>query len=406
MKIDLLASRLEESDYILIHSKKSGQLRVLEKSGRIACDIAAECALDEDDVQSQIGALVSKALDSGQEPHVRLVIQLVHQATERDGICKAVSNLCNMLGPEFQPIIQLHFDSDVENWGNIKKMIKKLRESSARPNETHIELLAPLATYPQEQAEALFELGLRLRFVSGWTRSCPSNPPLAIQIKAMRQFSEIGFRIPVEWYVHAGNMADFEEQIPELLANNYCSGFSLPLVSENPYYQFKMDSPEMPEAMEYCQFLVRNYRLYPFYDDVFSPLNILALRIRDGGWNSKLGLPAELRTLIDEQGVIGLHHQCGALARQWATAADVAATPLDVLERQFRQFASNAWQWEKNPFCAGCSWRHVCGGIDAMDGESSKKDLATRCAHRKLFLEHFSELRAPAQVFGAPQTKS
>ena len=72
-------------------------------------------------------------------------------------------------------------------------------------------------------------------------------------------------------------------QIDNLLAVNLSSGLSLPLVSQNPYYQWGPGFPELPEALEYCRLLTRTYKKYPYYDDVFAPLDMLVSLITEGG---------------------------------------------------------------------------------------------------------------------------
>jgi hypothetical protein len=208
----------------------------------------------------------------------------------------------------------------------------------------------------------------------------------------------------IEWYVHAGNLTEFEERIPDLLLESFSSGFSLPLVSANPYYQFAPGFPALPEASQYCQLLVRNYKQYPYYDDVLSPLNGLALLIKEGGWQYDLNVPTAVQAVVDAEGRVGLYRQSPALALPWTSVSELAAVPLAEMRGRFLQFVADDWQWDKNPYCRGCHWRHVCGGLDAFGASpASTAELDTICGHRKLFLEHFAVIRAADCVVEACQ---
>ena len=344
---------------------------------------------------------MSKAWDSDRQPPIGLSIHLLHEAIALDGICPALIALAEFLGLAARTQIVIHLDQPFADWSVIQSLAKSMRASSGRAKEAYIELIAPFGEFREAEMESLFNVGVRVRFVAGWTKGCPPDQPLLVNAGVLRSFSELGFRAPIEWYVHADNMQTFEEQIPNLLVENYSSGFSLPLVSQNPYYQFGPGFPALPDALDYCQLLARTYKRYPYYDDVFSPLTDLALLIREGGWHSKLNISTAVNFFLDAEGRVGLYRQSPALALAWTTVSEVAATSLDVLRNRFLEFTGKAWQWEKVPYCRECGWRYACGGLDAA--ALSRKDLDTMCGHRKLFLEHFATLRAPDCVIGAPQ---
>jgi hypothetical protein len=406
MNIETLKSRLQKFDPLILSTGQQGTLRVLEKSARVVCDIAPDGSTDEEQIITQVDSILSKARDLDQQPPVWLSIHLLHEAIAFDGVCRALIALTEFLGPTVKTQIVIHLDQPFTDWSVIQSLTKSLLESSGRAKEAYIELIAPFGEFREAEMEALFDLGVRIRFAAGWTKGCAPDQVPTVNTGVLRSLSELGFRTTIEWYVHAGNIQAFEQQIPNLLVDNHCSGFSLPLVSQNPYYRFGPGFPALPDALEYCQLLTRSYKQYPYYDDVFSPLTDLALLIRNGGWDSKLNTPTAIHLLLDREGRVGLFKQSAALAQAWTTVSEVITTRLDTLRDRFLEFAGNAQQWEKIPYCRECEWRYICGGLDASSNCSPpQNDLDTMCGHRKLFLEHFATLRAPDHVIGSAQKK-
>ena len=401
MNLETLKSRLQKFEPIFLPADQQGTLRVIEKSARVACDIIPSDQTDEGQIIAQVDSILSKSWDSDQQPPVKLSIHLPHEAIALDGVCRALVALAEFLGPIARSQIIIHLDQPSTDWSAIRSLAKSLRESLSRPKEVSILLIAPFGEFHETEMEALFDLGVRIRFAAGWIKGCPPDQVPPINTGVLRSFSELGFRTPIEWYVHKGNIQAFEEQIPNLLVTNYSSGFSLPLISRNPYYKFGTGFPSLPDALEYCQLLTRSYKQYPYYDDVLSPLDDLALLIKEGGWHSKLNIPVSVHLVLDAEGRIGLYKQSAALALAWTTVSEVIATSVETLRDHFLQLTGDAWRWEKIPYCCECCWRYACGGLDpSLDHDPPDKDLDTMCGYRKLFLGHFVTLRAPDHVIG------
>jgi hypothetical protein len=398
MNFESIKSCLQHFEPVFLSVGEPETLRVLEKSARVVCDVVPNGAADEEQIIKQVDSFLSKALDSDRQPPIWLSIHLLHEAIALDGVCRALVTLAEFLGPTKTKII-IHLDQPSADWSAIHTLAKSLRETFDRSREiVGIELFAPFGEFHAAEMEALFNVGVRVRFAAGWTKGCPPDQLPPVNAGVLRSFSEIGFRTPIEWYVHAGNIQAFEAQIPQLLIENYASGFSLPLVSQNPYYQFGSGFPELPDAVDYCQLLARSYKQYPYYDDVFSPLTDLSLLVREGGWHSKMNISTGINFILDAEGRVGLYRQSAALSQPWTNVTELAATPADILRNRFLEFTGNVWQWEKVPYCHECGWRYICGGLDAS--ALPAKDMDTMCGHRKLFLEHFAMLRAPDCVIG------
>jgi hypothetical protein len=405
MNYENFKSRLQRFEPILLSNGEQGALRVLEKSARAVCDVALNDS-DNGEIVNEVESFLSKASDSNsnQQSPIKLSIHLVHETVGLEGTARALAALVKFLETNVSARITIHSNQSVFDYAPILLLAKSLRETFQK--EVGIQLVAPFGEYREPEMEALFNLGVRVKYASGWIQGCSADQIPSIDAGVLRSLSEFGFRVPIEWYVHENNIQAFEAKIQNLLIANFSAGFSLPLVSQNPYYRFEPDFPSLPDALAYCQLLMQTYKEYPYYDDVFHPLNVLALLIKEGGWVSRLNIPAVLHFILDETGHIGIFRQSPALNHRWSSISEMAATPLDELRNRFLQFASDAWKWENVPYCRECCWRHICGGLDPnSNGGLSRDKLDTMCGYRKLFLEHFATLRAPDRVFGVAEKK-
>lgn len=398
MNREILKSRLERLEPIFLSNDETGLLRVLEKSAGVLCDVAPDHLTDDQKLAGEIESLLSKYSGSNSilSPSVRCFIHLKHEATGLEGAADTLAALSKFLGSNGTSRIIIHSNQSVFDHAPLLSLARTLREQFSLSRGLGIQLVAPFGEYREAEMEALFNLGVTLKYAAGWI-SNGQDP--TIDVNTLRSLSEFGFRVPIEWYVHENNMPEFSARIQNLLIANFSGGFSLPLVSQNPYYRFEPDFPKLPEALAYCQFLMQSYEEYPYFDDVFYPLNVLAMLIKDGGWNPGLNIPTAINFILDENGQIDVFRQSPALGKRFASMSEVVGTPLDELKARFLDFANQAWKWENIPYCRECRWRRICGGLDPDAGNHVNQDIPdTMCGHRKLFLEHFANLRAPDHV--------
>jgi hypothetical protein len=406
MNCESFKSRLQRLDPIFLSNAEQGALRVLEKTARAVCEVALNDSAYEEQVISEVESFLSNSCDSNssRQSSIKLSIHLVHEAVGLEGTAHALAALVKFLETNVSARIIIRSNQSVFDYMPILSLAKSLREDFKLGKEVGIQLSAPFGEYREVEMETLFNLGVRLKYASGWIQDCPTDQIPAINVGVLRSLSEFGFRVPVEWYVHENNIQGFETTIQNLLIANFSAGFSLPLVSKNPYHRFESGFPNLPDALAYCQLLMRTYKQYPYYDDVFYPLNILALLVKEGGWIPRLNIPAAINFILDEKGHIGIFRQSPALNRHWSSISEIAATPLDGLRNRFLQCASEVWKWENVPYCRECCWRHICGGLDPnSNGALSRDKLDTMCGYRKLFLEHFANLRASDYVVGVSE---
>jgi hypothetical protein len=396
MELQVLKARLAPLDPIYLDAEPGEKTRILERSARAVCAVGPGGTHYQTLAADHIEQLFAAARRPDAQPPMRVWVDVPHGALATDGLDRALANLAEFLGDGTRSTITFHFPHDPRDWGATRRVVGRMRPLLKTPLHAGVELCAPFEEFRADDFEALFDLGVRLRFAAGWTAGCAADECRHVDAAVLRQFSEFGFRSVIEWYVHCNNAARFEEVLPDLLLANYASGFSLPLVSANPYYRFAPGFPSLPAAADYCQLLVRTYRQYPYFDDVFFPLTGLALLMREGGWQAAMGLPTHVGLVVREDGGVGVYRQSPALALPWTDVASLAAATKDRLREDFAGFARDAWRWERNAYCGGCRWRHLCGGLDAFaPGDAREVDLDCMCGYRKLFLEHFARARHP-----------
>lgn len=403
MDPESIGVRLRHLDALVL-SGSDGSLRVLDKSARVACDVPADGMRDEEAVAAEIEGVLSASADSRGEPPIRLRVNVVSEALALDGVGRALAVLAEFLKPQAAVQLVLHFAEPPQQWEPVLSLVKSLRETVSQPKDLAIRATGPFAATGEGEMESLFDLGVRVSFAAGWAQDAEPRFGRDVDMAALREFSRFGFRAPVAWHVHANNITEIEDRLPETLDSNYSSGFSLPLASCSPYYRIDEGRPELPDAAEYCRLLVRTYRQYPYYDDVLFPLNELALLVRDGGWHFELDIPAMIQMLVGSNGQVVLYRQTPASGVSWTGISEVAAGQPESLREDVLERAAEAWQWQKNPYCRQCCWRYICGGLDvSVPLSEAAGQMDPMCEYRKLFLEHFALARAPNVVLKAAQ---
>lgn len=395
-----LTSRLEQLGCIVLSDRERGVLRVVESLRLLFCDVVFKTSLNEDQIIARVESFLSGYgdRDSNQNRMVNLSLHVVHEAVDLDGIDSVLATVATILGSDAAARIVIYSNQRTFDYTPIIRLVKSLRNNVSVPKEVGILLVAPFGEYRGSEMETLFNLGVRLKYAAGWISKdlVPS-----VETDVLCDLSELGFCVPIEWYVCKHNIKKFESEIQYLLGANYSGGFSLPLVSRNPYYRFASGFPALPNELAYCRLLTRTYERYPHCDEMFYPLNALALLVKQGGWHSRLHIPATMDLLLDEKGHIGVFRQSPALKQHWMDVSRVATTSVDNLRNHFLQFANETRNWKSIPYCRDCCWRNICGGHDLHSRNYACCDvLHTMCGYRKLFLEHFASIRPADCVVG------
>ena len=227
--IGKLKARLKKFRPLIFVSSEREVVRVMEKSGLVVCDISLRLANQKRYVE-QIYSILSKAHEADQKRFSRLSIYLDQAALAIDRLSRALVVLIEMLGETVRVKLVIHVEQPRGDWCAIQTLAKSVRSRLGSQRELYIELIAPFGEIKGFEMEALFNAGIRIRFVAGWTKGCPPDKIAVVNEGVLRDLCEYGFRAPIEWYVHSGNIKACEEQIPVLLSANHYSGLSLSLV--------------------------------------------------------------------------------------------------------------------------------------------------------------------------------
>lgn len=398
-----LRHHLADLEPVVLADPQPDTWRILERTGRIACVVDSRAASGEAGCRSVLerlrNTLVGFPQPERQAPF-RLHVHVRGEALTFPTLTRALVVLSNFVDPLAQTYVTLHLGTGFSDWDLVHSVVSGIREGTQPSQVMGFRVSAPFDSIADLDLEPLFDLGVRVRFAAGWLPGCARGEVCSVHPQALRRLSEFGFRTCVEWYTHANNVQAFEEVIPELLRSNFHSGFSLPLASRHPGYRFGPQDPPLPDAIEYCRLLTKAYRAYPYYDDAFFPLNALALLVNQGAWQPRLNLPSTVQILLDETDRVGVFRQAPALSRRWTTLTELTRTPQQELLEELRSLLPGPDQRQWHPYCADCSWRNICLGLDESDGPApDRKILDVFCGHRKLFLEHFAMQRLPEGNF-------
>jgi hypothetical protein len=402
--IDIEAIKSRFGDHpLVVPLKEHGGFRIFETYARAVCDVLPENLSDEDQAFEKIQSVTSAAFDTEQQRPVRLSIHLRHEALALPDIDCVLAALASILAPHMRPRILLHVGEPWVDWDRIHSLFKSLREKIISYGYLQIHLLGPFGELAESEMAKMFDLMVQVRYTAGWGRECPREHVPAINYAVLRSLSRFGFATPVEWYVHSGNTQAFEEQLPGILQANQYSGFSLPLISANPYFRFASECPALPDALEYCGLLTRHYSRYRHYDEVFAPLNSLSLLIGEGARNSNFNVHSQVQMIVDEVGIVKVFRHSPALGAEWISVNEILSMKDGALGRCFLEFMASAQQREWASYCGECRWRFICGGLDLPSPIAlSDANMDTLCGHRKLFLGHFANLRGPDCIIGEP----
>lgn len=393
MKTELLRKQFQQLGLTESLSKKQ-EIRFFDRSLDIVCDVCPSEELSAESIINRAKSFLETPPPSVNDP-LRFVIHLPFELVQKATVAESLLKLSNLFSGKQFSHLMIHSPSSPQNWGKVREMIKYLREKSENPRSCHIECIAPFSSFDEKEMEELFNLGMRIRYAAGWLGESPSSALPQVQRNVLGQLSQMGFRCPIEWYVHGKNISKVELLLPDLLYENYSSGFSLPLVSENPFYRFEAGFPTLPDASDYAELLVRCYQKYRCHDSVIEPLAGLAMQTRVGAWHKELNQPRTIRLNIDEAGNVGYFLQTPSLAKKWTTTETLATSSLEELKNNLIEMVIAGLKGKSNPECRECSWEMLCGGLDETNatqcGNSQKEAL---CLYRKLFIRHFVSMRA------------
>jgi len=393
MKTELLQKQFQQIGLTESLSKNQ-EIRFFDRSLNIVCDVCPSEELSVESIINQARSFLEAPAPSVNDP-LRFIIHLPFELVQNTTVEESLLKLSDLFSGKMLSHLMIHSPSPPQDWGRVREMIKHLREKSENPRSYHVECIAPFSSFDEKEMEELFNLGMRIRYAAGWLGESPSSALSQIQKNVLGQLSQMGFSCPIEWYVHGENISKVELLLPDLLYENYSSGFSLPLVSENPFYRFDPGFPALPDASDYADLLVRCYHKYHCYDSVIEPLAGLAMQTRVGAWHKELNQPRTIRLNIDRAGNVGFFLQSPSLAKNWITTETLATSSLKELKKNFVEMVTAGLKRKSSPECRECSWEMLCGGLDETNAtQCGNFQKETLCLYRKLFIRHFVSMRA------------
>jgi hypothetical protein len=222
----------------------------------------------------------------------------------------------------------------------------------------HITLCGTFRKTSIEDMEFLLEHNVRLQHV------IQNSKDFAFDRDVLFHHADFGFRIPAIWYVHADNIDDISfERIDDTMFSNYNSGFGVPLVSNNIFYQTSNFS--LPDASQYLKLLSDIYKKYPYYDDVLFPLSSMAILCYSNGYSRFLNITRNIQLLIDNDEDISFLGHTPFWSVHWLSWKELNSIHEDVFTKMLCDYAELQKRCRLKK-CQQCQWKYICGGEYSM----------------------------------------
>ncbi len=379
---------------VICREKDGDRLRILDASGSRAFDVSLGDHQDEKRIQSRLNEFFSRPIDPKHEPFVTIQVDAQLDSVHREEIRKCIVVLFDLLKSNTRLNVTFHFRQPSPDWSETISSIEKLNEALSNNLQASIRLSGEFDELDEGTMDEMFRLGVQLRYATGYGAAGPSVDSIVVKKSAIARLSEFGYQVPMVIYAGHGNLKKIEQSIAEMLLVNHYGGFSVPLVSRHPSYEFSESDPGLPDTRDYCELLVRLYKKYSHFDAGLAPVSELAMLAKHGGRNRALDLPTILPIHLNTAGVVGIYRQTPSRSLPWKNVSEIAEcdeAALPNLRQDLRQFLKNSFDWSRNSYCGECQWRGICGGIDHFgDSNGLPNDVYdVMCDHRMLLLEHF-----------------
>ena len=228
---------------------------------------------------------------------------------------------------------------------------------------------------PESEGNEIIRAGIGLQYV--WADAhLGSRREINEQREAITTLARFGFRVPVVFYVHAGNAEHIPDWVQRVLEWNLQSGFALYPGESHPVSRaagaFK---PLVTES--FIDLASSLYSDHQFYDDVFDPPASVWDRMRRA-----VRLPVPL--LIDEEGIVRHFHKLPILGRDLCDVSHFGRRGPDILKALSETYDGLSVGVDAG--CRDCQWRYVCRGVDEThNGDPSHHRFQNRACKIWLF---------------------
>jgi len=361
---------------------------------RLPQDCQPDVAEGADDTLTQVAAFFAASPEAPSQPRRRYAVHLLREHLASRELADGLGTLVRAMPPGCVLRVVLHVNDPEQDWSEVLRWAAEVRKNAfSQKFKAWIEVLGRPAALDEPVKEAIFQRAIQLGYTAGWWQGCSPAQYTEFDGQVVRDLAEFGFRIPVIWCAHDGNVRDLMGPIEAALDANLHSGFAVPAVWQNPYYSDEKGEPDLAEQGEaYLRLLADVYRRYPHTDDALAPIAELAELAHCGGWHTADQVATHWNLLARPDSVFAVYRQIPALARPWKACDQVAAMDPAEVHSDLMQFCRREFSPDALPRCAGCQWRYVCGGTDPADPDPTDPNasrLELLCEYRRLFLEAF-----------------
>lgn len=389
----MLARELAEREGgICLEDAEAGTL-LFDRFGRSAMRMPVGGSAED-----EVGFFFERSKTIQHSPWRHLLIHLTEDALDDDASRDAAGRLAEAAASAGFAELRLHLLSSDRDWPGLLDWFAALRnERVPQAQRGMLTIDCPFAPLDDDVMETLFRLGVHCRYVGGWFPGCEERAKVRITEKGIDSLATFGFYVPVVWYVHAENVQVLRDALQRGLVRNYNAGFSLPLISASPYFDFDESRPALPSAVDYAALLAHAYSTYPHYDLAFSPVRELAELAATGGWDTNRAVPTRSQIIIrPDAGLMAFRH-VPAFGVKWCEATRLKSLDPIEIQNGLVEFERSNFDLSVNRFCHHCQWKYVCGGMDCPPTDeaapAAEEWFDTHCYHRMMFLEMFMRLR-------------
>ncbi|MEI8382656.1 MAG: hypothetical protein WCJ09_21170 [Planctomycetota bacterium] len=339
----------------------------LENLGLIVLDLSEDRRLVVDAVhpwnaavvaerQPDVAAVIHAGRHPDRMPVHRCQIDYVGPWPPSEQAMRSINLVAESYGPRRTSLNVYFTNPEVD-------LVGGLTQFAGQTNRCAAIFVGKIPELSEGDISSLIRRGASVRYASGYPIGSNTD------IQAIRLMSERGLRIPIVFYLHRGNMGTALDDAQQMLDITYQGGVSFVPATSHPQFN-PSNGLELPSGVEFSEFLVKAYRQFPHFDDVFEPITSFTERLSKGVWSPEFNHYLPVRYRIDED---GLTHQYRCL-------------PWRGVQSHIPPSSEQAPVASLSSACAKCRWFKTCGGCDA----TAETIFDLHCHHNMLFLEFFT----------------
>jgi hypothetical protein len=371
----------------LLHQPK-GDLVVVDRFCRASFRVSQREASEEDEtvLLDRVGAFLGEAKENpGPDKYPDVKLHFHGQLPLPVDIIRWLEHMVSGCAGRIDPQAVLHVDAFGSDPSACFEQL-----TASEQLRGYLQFRGQLPEIEEETADQCVDADMSFYETAGWWTGCTPDQSTQLDTKRIRRNAALGLRLPVLWYVHQDNLPEVPDALQRSLEANYNAGFALLPVCLNPFAATGTPSPRLPNEEAFCDLLVESYQRFPHFDELFEPILDLAWNVRYGGWHRFFEVPRPVNVLLGKDRECRVFRQLPAAAQSWTSVAKaLAMSPEDAVDSLLEAAGNNA-DFADHPYCGGCEWKYVCGGMDRLATcDAMRADVDLVCGYRKLFSEFF-----------------